>query len=409
MGSPGEFYLVKFIQRGPTNIWHERLLVSAHPHQRRNYILTPDGDHREEPASVGGPEVVGVSLLDGQGATPQGMREAAFYRFRALPTAQKIWEAARAARQIGYPVPASPVQLQLGIGNLLGATPGPLGILDPCIVPPPPVALATGAPARGALPGLPLALGGHPVAPAAAGLPAPVPDVGTAPAAAAASIAATPVAAPAPTTIPSTPRGALQLMAAGGPGDPRVLRVLCNSLGVRERDFGEAVQAFSETPVADWPLEGPRTLLWVLNFMSKVTGGALGWHNKWLSLMSLGDDHDASRLHETLCRILDLGVTFDQLKVTELASFELAARQLQFLEAQVHEVAAAWPMHKAAAAWPTAPWRKSAASSSTAAWPTETSFLESGLSKADLCIAPKLLEYVAERHNAREEGALRAP
>ena len=104
--------------------------------------------------------------------------------------------------------------------------------------------------------------------------------------------------------------------------------------------------------------------------------------------------------------------TFDQLKVTELAAFEVVARQLQLLEERVYETRR-----------PTVPTPKAKAaanSAGAAASATESGcFSGSGLSKANLCIAPKLLEYVAdqmkaeaavakERRKAREERALRA-
>ncbi|CAK0796867.1 unnamed protein product, partial [Prorocentrum cordatum] len=215
--------------------------------------------------------------------------------------------------------------------------------------------------------------------------------------------------------------------AAGGPaavapppapaGDFRVLPMAINLRGERERRFGETVNGLSETEVQGWPVQGPRTLLWCLSFMSTMAGTPTAWHQRWLTSMALADDDEHAKLHETLCRVLDLAVVYDQLQVAEMASFEIVARQLQLLEERVYESrslpqTAAAPKAKSGA--------RSGATAAASSIPETSYFLGAGVSKANLCISPKLLEYITdqmraeaaiskERRKAREERALRAP
>ena len=51
--------------------------------------------------------------------------------------------------------------------------------------------------------------------------------------------------------------------------DARVLPILRTSLGVRHRDFRSAVEAMHESAWEDWPLTGPRTVLFVLTFIAE--------------------------------------------------------------------------------------------------------------------------------------------
>ena len=98
-----------------------------------------------------------------------------------------------------------------------------------------------------------------------------------------------------------------------------------------------------------------------------------------------------------------------------MASFEVVARQLQLLEERVYEARS--PSPAVASAKAKAGGKSGSAASSSV--PETSYFLGAGVSKANLCISPKLLEYIAdqmkaeaaiskERRKAREERALRA-
>ena len=67
--------------------------------------------------------------------------------------------------------------------------------------------------------------------------------------------------------------------------DPRVLAIVLDGRGNRDISFGDAVKLQTETARADWPVKGPRTMLWVLGFMLRMAGGAMAWHNRWIAMM----------------------------------------------------------------------------------------------------------------------------
>ncbi|CAK0840721.1 unnamed protein product, partial [Prorocentrum cordatum] len=61
----------------------------------------------------------------------------------------------------------------------------------------------------------------------------------------------------------------------------RMQAVVLDPQGVRYIDFRAAAVRMHELPWADWPLKGPRTLLWVLNYICRNGGTPLGRHLKW--------------------------------------------------------------------------------------------------------------------------------
>ncbi|CAK0867603.1 unnamed protein product [Prorocentrum cordatum] len=414
----GSFHVLRY-RVGGIPLWHERLLLGVNG--GLGYILTPDFDDYDEPIAVG-PDVRAVLQLAGQGDTPPALAGVAVHRFRRLPTASELWAAVARSVAAGYPRPPDPLPLALAAGNVVGVPPGPFPLEDPAAaaalppaaLPPPPGGEGAALPAGAAAP---LAI--PPAAAAAAAAPLGVtPGV----AALAAALGAAP---PGPAgALPLVPAPALEAApAAAAPGAPapvgdfRVLPRLLSPRGERERRFGETVNALSETPVQGWPVQGPRTLLWCLSFMSTMAGTPTARHQRWLTSTALPDEDEHAKLHETLCRVLDLAVVYDQLQIAEMTSFEIIARQLQLLEERVHETrspppSGAAPKAKAAA--------RGGASAGTSSSPETSYFLGAGVSKANLCISPKLLEYIAdqmraeaaiskERRKAREERALRAP
>ncbi|CAK0889074.1 unnamed protein product, partial [Prorocentrum cordatum] len=349
------FHVLRY-RVGGVPLWHERLVLGVNG--GLGYILTPDFDDYDEPIVVG-PDVRAVLQLAGQGDTPPALAGVAVHRFRRLPTAAELWAAVARSVAAGYPRPPDPLPLALAAGNVAGVPPGPFPLADPAAaaalppaaLPPPPGGEGAAPPAGAAAP-----LAMPPAAAAAAAAP-----LGVAPgvAALAAALGAAP---PGPAgALPLVPAPAVEAApAAAAPGAPapvgdfRVLPMLLNPRGERERRFVETVNALSETPVQGWPVQGPRTLLWRLSFMSTMGGTPAAWHQRWLTSMALPDEDEHAKLHETLCRVLDLAVACDQLQIAEMASFEIIARQLQLLEERVYETrstppSGAAPKAKAAA------------------------------------------------------------
>ncbi|CAK0880338.1 unnamed protein product, partial [Prorocentrum cordatum] len=380
----GSFHAIRY-RVGGVALWHERLVLGVSAGFA--YVVTPDFDDYDEPIVVG-PDVRAVLPLAGQGDAPPALVGAAVHRFRRLPSAAELWAAVGRSVAAGNPMPPDPLPLALSAANAAGAPPGPFLLADP--------AAAAAAP-----PAPPLAL------PPAAGPAAPVPP-GAVPGVAALAAALGPVP-PGPAAAP--PLAHVPGAAAGGPaavaplpaaaGDFRVLPMAINMRGERERRFGETVNGLSETEVQGWPVQGPRTLLWCLSFMSTMAGTPTAWHQRWLTSMALADDDEHAKLHETLCRVLDLAVVYDQLQVAAMASFEIDARQLQLLEERVYESRS---LPQTAAASKANSGARSGATAAASSIPETSYFLGAGVSKANLRISPRLLEYIADQ--MRAEAAL---
>ncbi|CAK0791345.1 unnamed protein product, partial [Prorocentrum cordatum] len=118
----------------------------------------------------------------------------------------------------------------------------------------------------------------------------------------------------------------------GLPPPPRLPQVVALVLGVGYVDFRAAVVRLHELPWGDWSLKGPRALLWVLSFICRNGGTPLGRHAKWVSEGYLEADDPGVDIHLLCCRLLELGVVYDQLHVTNIAAMELVGRTLQTQE-----------------------------------------------------------------------------
>ncbi|CAK0831634.1 unnamed protein product [Prorocentrum cordatum] len=378
----GSFYLVRFNVPG-REIWHERLVIQG------ALIKTPDGDVCHD-FHVLSRDARGIKPLSGQGAAVDGIEAASAYRFKRPPAAVQVWGALREAAAGGAAaLPHEDFALELGEGNVIGMAPGPLFLRDPLAAPVPAAAgplVAAAPPALGAA--------SAPLAP-----PDPLGD------------------ALAAALRPGAPPGAHAGGTAAPPAgehpsnDFRVLAAARGSRGRRDRSFGDALKEQTECEREDWPALGPRTLLWVLQFMLRMAGGAVAWHTRWHAVMGLAEGDEAAKQHETICRILETSMVHDQLVITELASFEYLARQLQLIEERVYDE----KTRKAAAALKGQGKKDSTPQDALS---TEVGhFLGIGETKGNLCICPALMQFIAEqmrdeaavskeRRKAREERAL---
>ncbi|CAK0821218.1 unnamed protein product, partial [Prorocentrum cordatum] len=366
------FHLVRYNVGGPA-IDHERLTLLP------GYILAPDGDDYAELA-VPNHDIRSIHILSGQGEGLPGIPPQHRYQFRQLPRAAEVWAALRRASAQGFgATPASPFCIDLSATNVLGLAAGPLPLPDPAAVGPGAGAGAL-APAGGAA-AAPPAFGG----PAAAGPPAGAGGVGALAAALGGGGAGVPAAA-AP-----VPGGAPAAAAPPLVGDPRVMALVLDGRGVRDIALSDAVKLQTETARADWPVKGLRTLLWVLGFMLRMAGGAMAWHNRWIAMMQLGESDESVKLHETLCRVIETALCYDQLVICELASYEYLARQLQLVEGRAFEerVRKTQPVPKAKA---------QAKELAAADFGSEVGhFLGTGETKGNLCICPALMDWIADQ------------
>ena len=186
-----------------------------------------------------------------------------------------------------------------------------------------------------------------------------------------------------------------------GETDLRTLPVRYNVGGTRFREFRSAVEAVDEVTFPDWPLPGPRTVGWCMQFMLDAAGTPRGWHNRWKADCRL-QPHDAGvAAHEQVCTLLEQGCCFDQLQVVNLVTFEALLRDLQLIEERWKE-------------------RVSPSDGGGGDFEASLSAYLRGPSRVHLCISPALQTFLAEqvradtavskeRRKAREERALLRP
>jgi hypothetical protein len=200
---------------------------------------------------------------------------------------------------------------------------------------------------------------------------------------------------------PHDPPCALQLVpdppVAAGPDDVRTLAVRYNSAGFRQREYRDMLTLVSEDPWPDFPVRGPRTCRWVLQFMLEHGGTPRGWHQRWKADAKLQQTDAGVALHEVCCFILESMCTYDQLNAPNLASAEHAARQVQLVEER---------------------WKDRLIGSAENQDALVDMHLYSGqATRGTICVAPQLQEWISEelrkefsvakeRRKAREERAL---
>ena len=115
-------------------------------------------------------------------------------------------------------------------------------------------------------------------------------------------------------------------------GDVRTLAVARDAQGHRYRDFPDCVRSTTEDAFDDWPITGPRTLAWVMQFVLENGGSFLGRHTKWRADCRLQATDPGVIAHEKVCRALQVGLAYDQLNGPNIAMMELLARDLQVQE-----------------------------------------------------------------------------
>ncbi|CAK0809174.1 unnamed protein product, partial [Prorocentrum cordatum] len=278
---------------------------------------TPDGDSYEEDLGAGRDAAEWCFLPGGaQGGAPPagaGGAGARLYRFRAIPLAAELGQARdRAAQRAGAAAPGLPLAPNtvgragappagVGMPGVAPAAAGAAAVAGGAAAAGAPGALApvpAGAGVGGGLGALAAVLGpaGGAVAPGAgpggalvgAAPAAPLAPVAPVAGALVAGLAPGPVAPPAP---PPAGGGAFMV------SDLRVHPIVVDTMARRHRPFAEALPMLTETLTNEGGVEE----------------------------------------HLRICTALENAVCFDQLNVTEMASFELLGRSLQIIEEKYRE------------------------------------------------------------------------
>lgn len=142
----------------------------------------------------------------------------------------------------------------------------------------------------------------------------------------------------------------------------------------------------------DWPATGPRTLAWVLseNYLAPDAR-----HSRFITGANLTYTDPGADEHQACCRLIYTAVMYDELQVTELASFEMAAHRIQMIKLKYRDRII------------------SAAGSSAGGGSLVDRFHDTHLhmgwsATRGLCVAPELDRYISERL-AEENQASKQP
>ena len=123
-----------------------------------------------------------------------------------------------------------------------------------------------------------------------------------------------------------------RLDASGEDADARVLPIMRNQLGVRQRSFADAVADMRESEWGDWPVHGPRTVMFVLNFIATHFNTPDARHGRFLTDGRLNSTDIGIMEHQALLKMLNYGACYDQLDLPQCAWAELACRRVQLIE-----------------------------------------------------------------------------
>ena len=85
--------------------------------------------------------------------------------------------------------------------------------------------------------------------------------------------------------------------------DARVFQPSLDGQGIRFRDFRATVDMMVLTlsTFLDWPIKGPRTVIWLLRHMIANGGTPMAFHHRWLSETRLDSSSGGVSEHMTWC------------------------------------------------------------------------------------------------------------
>ena len=99
----------------------------------------------------------------------------------------------------------------------------------------------------------------------------------------------------------------------------------------RWRDWRSAACQSDESYYEDWPLEGPRTMMWLMRHIERTGGSPMQWYHKFLAESRMSSTDRSAYELQVLARCLELAASYDQLNLPTLACFEVLARRWQLL------------------------------------------------------------------------------
>ena len=115
--------------------------------------------------------------------------------------------------------------------------------------------------------------------------------------------------------------------------DNRILEpVVYDSKDSRNLDYGEAISRMKEEPMEDFPLKSRRSLAWLLKYVRDHGTTFDCRQTRWATEQKIDPESAAYVFHDLVGYALELGATYDQLDMVNLASFELLGRVYHMIE-----------------------------------------------------------------------------
>lgn len=115
-------------------------------------------------------------------------------------------------------------------------------------------------------------------------------------------------------------------------GDVRTLSVAFEKGGDRWRRIDSAAAEMVEVDMPDFPLEGPRSALWMVRQLHRNSLDFRMHHERWIKSSGVRGNDRSIFEHRALCRAMDLLISYDQLNVANLAGAETLIRRLVTIE-----------------------------------------------------------------------------
>jgi len=138
--------------------------------------------------------------------------------------------------------------------------------------------------------------------------------------------------------VVQAPPTALAGAAAAGTAaveDARVLKISYLA-GVRRRNWSDVVDECEEEDFPDFPVPGPRTAGWCLQFLRR-RHSPCDHHTYFRTVTRLGADAWGIQEHESIMKALEAGGQYDQMDLANLAMVEVMLRRAQLIEWVHHE------------------------------------------------------------------------
>ena len=119
----------------------------------------------------------------------------------------------------------------------------------------------------------------------------------------------------------------------GRESDLRILEpVRYDVKGTRYQSFSDSVARMREETLADFPLRNTRSLRWLLNYVVNHGLTFDGRQTKWAAEQRIESESATYVMHDLIGFAIELGATYDQLDLCNLASFEVLGRLYQMIE-----------------------------------------------------------------------------